>query len=113
MNKQIENNSGLVPLGCRVLIKPIQAETKTQGGILLPDSAIDAEKARQQDAYIIAIGADSFMREVGGHLEAFPDKPKIGDKVRIIKYMGDSLIGKDGEEYRLLNDLDILATIKE
>lgn len=109
----ILNNSGLEPLGCRVLIKPVIPENKTSGGILLPDSAVDAEKARQQDAYIVAMGKDAFMREINGRLEPYPDKPMVGAKVRIIKYMGDSLTGTDGEEYRLLNDVDILAIIKE
>lgn len=96
------------PLGCRVLLKLIEVENKTQGGIYLPDSAVDKDKAMQQDAYIVGMGALAFQHEVGGKLIDYPDKPKVGDKVRIVKYVGDPFV-EDGESYRIVNDCDILA----
>jgi len=105
-------NPGFRPLGNRVLIKPLEVEEKTSGGIFLPDSAIDRDIASQQDAEIVDMGALAFTHEVGGQLVEYPDKPKVGDKVRIIKYVGDVFVGVDGEKYRLLNDVDILANKK-
>lgn len=97
-----------LPLGARVLLKPLEVEEKTSGGIFLPDSAVERENAMVQDAEIVAMGALAFMHEVGAKLEVMPDKPKIGDKVRIIKYVGD-VFTIDGEKYRLVNDCDVLA----
>ena len=96
------------PLGCRVLLKLIEVENKTSGGIFLPDSAIEKDKAMQQDAYIVAMGAVAFQHEVGGKLQDYPDKPKVGDKVRIVKYVGDPFV-VDNETFRIVNDCDILA----
>lgn len=96
------------PLGCRVLLKLIEVENKTQGGIYLPDSTVDKDKAMQQDAYIVGMGALAFQHEVGGKLIDYPDKPKVGDKVRIVKYVGDPFV-EEGESYRIVNDCDILA----
>lgn len=95
------------PLGSRVLVKPLEVEEKTAGGIFLPDSAIEKDRAVQQDAIIIAMGALAFKHELGGKLIDYPDKPKVGDEVRIVKYVGDVFI--DDDRYRLINDVDILA----
>lgn len=102
-------NPGFKPLGQRVLIKPLEVEEKTSGGIFLPDSAIDRDKIMQQDAVIVDMGVLAFTYEHEGKFIDYPDKPKVGDKVRIIKYVGDIFVGEDGEKYRLLNDVDILA----
>lgn len=99
------------PLGQRVLLKPLEVQKKTSGGIYLPDSAIDKEEASVQDAEIISMGKLAFCHEVGGKMEEYPDKPKVGDMVRIIKYVGD-VFYVDGERYRLVNDCDILAVKK-
>lgn len=103
--------SDYLPLGCRVLLKPLEVEEKTSGGIFLPDNAVDKENAMVQDAEIIGMGALAFYHEVGGKMEQYPDKPKVGDKVRIIKYVGDAFI-EDGVKYRIVNDCDILAVKK-
>lgn len=95
------------PLGSRVLVKPLEVEEKTAGGIFLPDSAIEKDRAVQQDAIIISMGALAFKHELGGKLVDYPDKPKVGDEVRIVKYVGDVFI--DDDRYRLINDVDILA----
>ena len=97
-----------LPLGCRVLLKPLEVEEKTSGGIFLPDSAKDKESAMVQDAEIVAMGALAFWHEVGGKMVEYPDKPKVGDMVRIIKYVGDVFV-VDEEKYRIVNDCDILA----
>lgn len=96
------------PLGSRVLLKPLEVEEKTAGGIFLPDSALEKENAMIQEAEIVAMGKMAFLYEIGGKWEEYPDKPKVGDIVRIVKYVGDAF-NIDGEKYRLVNDCDILA----
>lgn len=97
-----------LPLGTRVIVKPLEVEQKTSGGIFLPDSAVDKEAAMVQDAEIIAMGKMAFQYEIGGKMEDYPDKPKVGDMVRIVKFVGDAFM-IDGIKYRLINDCDILA----
>lgn len=96
------------PLGARVLLKPLEVEEKTSGGIYLPDSALEKENAMIQEAEVVAMGKMAFLYQLGDKMEEYPDKPKVGDVVRIIKYVGDAF-NIDGVKYRLVNDCDILA----
>ncbi|CEP77874.1 MAG: co-chaperone GroES [Defluviitoga tunisiensis] len=85
------------PLGNRLLIKPVKEEKKTEGGIVLPDSA----KEKPQKAEIIEIGK----------LEEDFDL-KVGDKVIFSKYAGTE-IKIDDVEYIIIDVDDVLAKIEE
>lgn len=85
------------PLGNRLLIKPIKEEKKTEGGIVLPDSA----KEKPQKAEIVEIGK----------LEEDFDL-KIGDKVIFSKYAGTEIKIED-VEYIIIDVDDVLAKIEE
>lgn len=89
---------GIKPLGSRVLIKKLEAEEKTQGGIILSSSA----KERPQMAEVIAVGPGT---------KDEPIEVAVGDKVVFSKYGGTD-IKYDGEEYTIMNQSDILATVK-
>ena len=90
------------PLGDRVIVKPIQREEVSSGGIVLPDTA----QEKPQEGEIIAVGpgrtADDGKRIV---MES-----KVGDLVLYSKYAG-SEIKEDGQEYLVLRESDILAKI--
>jgi len=90
------------PLGDRVLLKPLEAEEKTKGGIILPDTA----KEKPQEGEIVSIG--SGRTEDGKKVEL---EVKIGDKVLYGKYSGTE-IKVDGEDYLIVKEEDILAIIK-
>jgi chaperonin GroES len=93
----------LKPLGDRIVVKPTQAEEKTKGGILLPDSA----KERPQEGEAIAVGP-------GKTLESGVQSPmdiKVGDKVIYSKY-GGTEVKINGETYMILRQDDVLA-VKE
>lgn len=92
----------LQPLGQRVLIKRIEAEEKTSGGLFLPDNA----KEKPQEAEVIAIGTGS--RDNNGKLIEFTVKQ--GDRVLISKY-GGTEIKLDGIDYLILSENDILGII--
>lgn len=81
------------PLADRVVIKRIEAEEKTASGIVLPDTA----KEKPEEGEVIACGKD--VKEV-----------KKGDKVIFGKY-STSEVKKDGEEYLIVKEEDILAVI--
>ncbi len=89
------------PLADRVVIKMLEAEETTKGGIILAGSA----KEKPQIAEVIAVGPGGVVdgKEVKMEL-------KVGDKVIMSKYAGTE-IKLDGEEYTILRQSDVLAKI--
>jgi len=92
------------PLGDRILIKPLEAEEKTKGGIVLPDTA----KEKPQEGKVVAAGKGRTLES--GKVEAL--EVKVGDIVLYGKYSGTE-ITKDGEEYLFVKEEDILAIMKK
>ena len=92
------------PLADRVLLKVLEAESKTKGGIVLPDSA----KEKPQEGEIIAVGKG----KIGEDGSVRPPAVKVGDKVLFAKYSGTEVTTKAGEEYLIVKEEDILAIIK-
>ena len=95
---------GIQPLGDRIVVKPLEAEDKTKGGILLPDTA----KEKPQEGKVVAVGKGKTL-EGGGVQEP---EVKVGDKVLYGKYSGTEVTTKDGEELLIMREEDILAIIK-
>jgi len=92
------------PLGDRVVIKPLEAEAKTKGGIVLPDTA----KEKPQEGQVVAVGKGRVLEN--GTVQ--PPEVKVGDKVLYGKYSGNEITTKDGEELLIMREEDILAIIK-
>ncbi|HEY9788690.1 MAG TPA: co-chaperone GroES [Candidatus Obscuribacterales bacterium] len=92
----------LKPLADRVVIKKIEAEEKTAGGIVLPDTA----KEKPQQGEILAVGPG----RVDDKGNRQPMEVKVGDKVLFAKYSGTE-VKIDGVEYLILAERDILAII--
>ncbi|KPK98431.1 MAG: molecular chaperone GroES [Omnitrophica WOR_2 bacterium SM23_72] len=92
------------PLGDRVVVKPLEAEAKTKGGIVLPDTA----KEKPQEGKVVAVGKGKVM-ENGS---VAPLEVKVGDKVLYGKYSGNEITTKEGEELLIMREEDILAIIK-
>ena len=94
--------ANIKPLGQRVLVKRIEAEGISAGGIVLPDTA----KEKPQEAEVLALGT-------GGKDEndkAIDFTVKAGDRVLISKY-GGTEVKIDGQEVLILNEADILGII--
>lgn len=85
------------PLADRVLVKPLEAETTTASGLIIPDSA----KEKQQEGTVIAVGNGT---------KDEPMTVKVGDTVLFGKYAGTELI-LEGTEYLIMREADILAII--
>ncbi|KOR33880.1 MULTISPECIES: co-chaperone GroES [Planktothricoides] len=96
------NISTVQPLGDRVFVKISASEEKTAGGILLPDTA----KEKPQLGEVVAVGSG----KVDKNGKRIPLDVKIGDKVLYSKYAGTD-IKMGNEEYILLTERDILATV--
>jgi chaperonin GroES len=94
----------LTPLADRVIVKRLEAETKTKGGIVLPDSA----KEKPKRGKILAVGAGK--RLDSGELV----KPavKVGDEVLFSSFAGTE-VTVDGEELLIMTQDDILAVVKK
>lgn len=102
------NTSGIIPLDVRVLILPDAVEQKI-GSILRPDSVVEREKYGQTKATLVACGRYAFKDWEEER------RPAPGDRVIIGKYTGGSSThtGKDGVEYKICNDEDVLALLEE
>ena len=92
----------LKPLGDRVVVKPIEQEEITAGGIVLPDTA----KEKPQKGEVLAVGPGS--RNDAGERVALD--VKVGDVVLYAKY-GGTEIKLDGEKVLVLRESDILAIV--
>ena len=89
------------PLGDRVVIKMLEAEEKTQSGIVLPGSA----KEKPSIAEVVAVGSGILNDEEK------KEEIKVGDKVIIAKYVGTE-IKVDGNEFTVLALKDVLAIVE-
>jgi chaperonin GroES len=92
------------PLGDRVVVKPLEAEAKTKGGIVLPDTA----KEKPQEGKVVAVGKGRVLEN--GSVQ--PPQVQVGDKVLYGKYSGNEITTKEGEELLIMREEDILAIIK-
>ncbi|MFZ5800269.1 MAG: co-chaperone GroES [Candidatus Omnitrophota bacterium] len=92
------------PLGDRVVIKPLEAEGKTKGGIVLPDTA----KEKPQEGKVVAVGKGKTLDN--GTVVAL--EVKVDDRVLYGKYSGNEITTKDGEELLIVREEDILAVLK-
>jgi len=92
------------PLGDRVVIQALEAESKTKGGILLPDTA----KEKPQEGKVIAVGKG---KTLDNGTVATPEV-KVGDKVLYGKYSGTEITTKEGQELLIMREEDILAIVK-
>ena len=82
----------------------MEAEGKTKGGILLPDTA----KEKPQEGKVVAVGRGKVSEN--GTVQA--PEVKVGDKVLYGKYSGNEITTKEGEELLIMREEDILAIIK-
>ena len=92
------------PLSDRVVVQPREVESKTAGGIVIPDSA---DKDKPIQGTIIAIGNGKYIE---GKL--LPLQVKVGDKVLFGKYSGTN-IKLDNTEYLVMREEDIMGVLED
>ncbi len=90
------------PLSDRILVKRVAEETKTSGGILIPDNA----KEKPVEATVIAVGNGKVLAD--GKTRAIDIK--VGDRVLFSKYSGTE-VKVDGDDHLILREDDILGVI--
>jgi chaperonin GroES len=92
------------PLGDRVLVKRLEEESKTKGGIIIPETA----KEKPQQGKIVAVG-NGRTTEDG---KVIPLNVKPGEKILFQKYSGSD-IKIEGEEYLIMREEEILGIIED
>src|SRR5262245_27356907 len=102
IQQQGERDMKVVPLNDKIVVKRLEAEEKTAGGIVLPDSA----KEKPKQGKVLSVGDGKLLDN--GKRAAF--QVKEGDRVLFTSYAG-SEVTLDGEEYLIMTEEDILAVI--
>jgi chaperonin GroES len=91
------------PLHDRILVRRVDEDEKTAGGIIIPDTA----KEKPQQGEVVAVGPGAR----NGDGEILPLDVRVGDRVLFGKYAG-SEVTIDGEEYSIMNESDILGVLE-
>ena len=96
------------PTGWRILILPFKMKEKTKGGIFMGQDTLERQQVASQCGNVLAVGPYAYKDK-----DRFPGGPwcKVGDWIMFARYAG-SRIKIEGGEVRLLNDDEVLATIK-
>ena len=90
------------PLADRVVVRPLEAEDKTKGGLYVPDTA----KERPQQGEIVAVGPG----RVTDDGKKVPPEVKVGDRILYGKYSGTE-VNYEGTEYLIMRESDIFAIL--
>ena len=93
----------ITPLGRRVLVKRVDSEEKTAGGIYIPDTA--KEKPTEAEVLAVGIGKDDEGKDVKDLFTV-----KVGNKVLISKY-GGTEVKLNGDDVLIINETDILGIV--
>lgn len=91
------------PLHDRLIVKRLDEEAKSKGGIIIPDSA----KEKPQEGEVLAVGNGKILKDG----EKVPVDVKVGDRILFSKYSGND-IKIDGEEYLILREDDVQAVLE-
>lgn len=101
-----DNESGIYPVDVRVVVKPETLNELTEGGIVIPETVREKHDLAHIKAVLVSVGAQAFE-----DIKNPNARPKPGAIVSISKYAGYLIKGKDGIEYRIINDRDVVAVL--
>tara|TARA_R110000823_G_scaffold10540_5_gene36716 strand:+ start:1253 stop:1579 length:327 start_codon:yes stop_codon:yes gene_type:complete len=106
----MKNNSGILPTEYNVIVRPVDVETKTKGGLIIPDEKADRDGFSRTEGTLVAVSPLAF------NYDAWPDgtqPPQVGDVVVFSKYQATSITGRDGADYWLMKDKSIAGVIAD
>ena len=104
----ITQSSGITPIEYNVVVKPEKVAEQTSGGLYVPDAARERDQYGEHKGVLIAISPMAFS------FVEWPDdapKPSVGNRVIFVKYAGTLVRGADGDDYRVMNDKDVLGVL--
>ena len=91
------------PLGDRIIVRPLEAQEKTKGGIVLPDNA----KEKPQEGEVVAVGKGKVKEN--GEFQAM--ELRAGNRILYGKYSGTEITTKEGEELLIMREDDVFAVV--
>ena len=94
----------LKPLGDRIVVKVLEREEKTKGGLFLPDTA----KEKPTEGEVIAVGTGKIL----DNGQKQPVEVKVGDRIIFSKYAGTE-VKIDGEDLVIFSERDVLAIVEK
>ncbi|MBQ6774023.1 MAG: co-chaperone GroES [Synergistaceae bacterium] len=94
----------LKPLGDRIVVKVLDREEKTKGGLFLPDTA----KEKPTEGEVVAVGTGKVL----DNGQKQPVELKVGDRIIFSKYAGTE-VKLDGEDFVIFSERDVLAIIEK
>lgn len=97
------NPSGIEPLEYNVLVEAFEVESKTKGGLMLPQQHVEQQQFAQMRGRLVAVSEGAF-RDLNSEAEP-------GDTIIYAKHVGVFVDGVDGKRYKLLKDKDVLARV--
>jgi len=101
----MSNVSGINPVGWRLLVLPREIEEKSTGGIIInTDRSREREQMGNTTGIVVAMGDECYK-------DTKTQWCSVGDKVSFGKYAGLLYTGKDGKQYRMINDEDVTGTL--
>lgn len=103
------NTSGINPVEYNVLVLPKQVETKTAGGVFLPDTKIEKDEFARMEGELVAVSPLAFS------YADWPEesmKPQVGERVLFSKYNATEIMGQDGKKYWIMKDKSIAGVMK-
>lgn len=92
------------PLADRIIVEPLEAEEKSAGGILIPDTA----KEKPQQGKVLAVGKGKVL----DNGQVATPEVKVGDVVLYGKYSGTEIKDKDGSSIFIIREDEVLAIVK-
>ena len=106
--KELEKEQIPQPTGWRIIVLPFKMDEKTAGGVLMTETTLERQQVASQCGLVLKMGPQCYNDK-----ERYPEGPwcKVNDWVVFARYAG-SRLQIEGGEIRLLNDDEILATIK-
>ena len=99
----MQNTSGFLPLGHRLLVRPDTVEKRTAGGLYLPPETTGRDEMAQVKGVVVAVGEGCWRDTTS------TEWAKPGDRIVFGKYSGLQYDGADAVKYRILNDLDVVG----
>ena len=93
----------LKPLGDKIIVQPLEAEEKSKGGIVLPDTA----KEKPHEGKVVAVGKGKTTED--GKVQS--PEVKAGDHVLYGKYSGTEITTKEGQDLLIMKEEDVLAIL--
>lgn len=98
-----KNESGISPIGCKVLILTDEFAEVTEGGVYMTATTVDRNNEGAESGVLVDVGPDAFAVMQSGK-PWLSRKPVPGDHVYYTKYAGLVAMGNDGKKYRLMDD---------